>query len=126
MFCFILSYVVILKQTIFFVNLPGHSLCIYLNSHSAIVQVHKGAAFEKETGPRRFSFSAPRSGSLLFSYEIIRPAPGPRGSPAPIHRMSSSDQPIRKQMQYGSMVDTSVPIPELSSYFLAKTTTMAK
>ena len=81
---------------------------------------------KKRAGPRRFSSSAPSSGSLSFSYEIIRPAPGPRGSPAPIHRMSSSDQPIRKQMQYGSMVDTSVPIPELSSYFLANTTTMAK
>lgn len=60
------------------------------------------------------------------SHDIINPAPGPRGSPAAIHRISSSDHPIRKQIQYGSMVDTSVPIPELSSYFFANTTTMAK
>jgi hypothetical protein len=63
-----LSYVVILKQTIFFVNLPGHSLCIYLNSHSAIVQMHKGAAAsEKESRtPALFFQRAQLRLSLIF------------------------------------------------------------
>jgi hypothetical protein len=50
---FILSYVVILEQTNFIVNLPAHSLCIYLNSPLAIVQMHKEdqhAKKEPDTG----------------------------------------------------------------------------
>jgi hypothetical protein len=41
-------------------------------------------------------------------------APGPTGQPSNIHATSRIDQPTRKVTEYGSITDTSVPMPALA------------
>src|SRR5699024_1154747 len=52
--------------------------------------------------------------------------PGPRGMPSSIHTTSMSVHPTRKYSEYGSMVETIVPIPTFLSYFCANAIITAK
>ncbi len=108
---------------IFLVVEPGHgcqarsssrlltsAACVRVTSTSTYTQEQIYLASARTFGGRK----SERLSRICWRVQgaSISPAPGPTGRPSHIHMMSSTAQQVKKAKVYGSMVATTVPMPE--------------